>query len=183
MCNQRRWEKKSTFSDSRSEQRINTKKANNSELLKNKKAFQRRFMEAEYAVIHGRLHYFFPLTWPVTQSVSLEVSLFLSLPPALTPWISTGKASLSLDNNPNCHPCRHQNSRRDYNIIQGDNPVQSVVKKWGEVSFSNLVDEWTRWEGTANGESVGFHLGTRQLLLFLTGLCSHIKKAKRHSQL
>lgn len=73
------------FSDSRSEQHINTKKANNSELLKNKKAFQRRFKEAEYAVIHGRLHDFFPLTWPVTQSVSLEVSLFLSLPPALTP--------------------------------------------------------------------------------------------------
>lgn len=121
--------KKSMFSDSRSEQHINTKKANNSELLKNKKAFK----EAEYAVIHGRLHDFFPLTWPVTQSVSLEVSLFLSLPPALTPWISTGKASLSLDNNPNCHPCRHQNSRRDYNIIQGDNPVQSVVKKWGEL--------------------------------------------------
>lgn len=133
MCNQRRGGGKSMFSDSRSEQHINTKKANNSKLLKNKKAFQRRFKEAEYAVIHGRLHDFFPLTWPVTQSVSLEVSLFLSLPPALTPWISTGKASLSLDNNPNCHPCRHQNSRRDYNIIQGDNPVQSVVKKWGEL--------------------------------------------------
>lgn len=39
--------KKSTFSDSRSEQHINTKKANNSELLKNKKAFQRHFMKAE----------------------------------------------------------------------------------------------------------------------------------------
>lgn len=49
------------FSDSRSEQHINTKKTNNSELLKNKKAFQRRFKEAEYAVIHGRLHDFFPL--------------------------------------------------------------------------------------------------------------------------
>lgn len=102
----------------------------------------------------------------------------LSLPPALTPGISTGAASLSCDNNPKYLPCRCQKSVWDYNIVQGDNPVYTVVKKWGEVCFRNLVDGWTEWEGTARGGggSVGFHWGTKWLLLFLTGLCSHIKK-------
>lgn len=75
----------------------------------------------------------------------------LSLPPALTPGISTGAASLPGDNNPKYLPRRRQKSIWDYYIIQGDNPVYSVVKKWGEVSFRNLVDGWTEWEGTARG--------------------------------
>lgn len=46
---------------------------------------------------------------------------------------------------------RCQKSGWDYYIIQIDNPVYSVVKKWGEVCFSNFVDGWTQWEGTARG--------------------------------
>lgn len=75
----------------------------------------------------------------------------LSLPPAVTPWISTEAASLSSDNNPKYLHCTHQKRKGDYYLIQGDNPVYSVVKKWGEVSFRNLVDGLTEWEGTARG--------------------------------
>lgn len=76
----------------------------------------------------------------------------------------------------NISPAGARRSRWDDYTIQGDNPVYSVVKKWGEMSFRNLVDGWTEWEGTARGESVEFHWGMKWLLLFLTGLCSHIKK-------
>lgn len=77
------------------------------------------------------LWFFF--SYLVCQSVSVTGAVCLALPPALTPWISSGAASLSGDKNPEYLPSRCRKSRWDYNIIQGDNPVYSDVKKWGEL--------------------------------------------------
>lgn len=113
---------------------------------------------------------FFFLTWPVTcQSASLRC---VSLPPAVTPWISTGAASLSGDNNPEYLPCTGQKSSWDYHLIQGDNPVYSVVKKWAEVSSRNLVQGQDRVGGSCEGWKCRVSL----LLLFFTGSCKHIKR-------
>ena len=116
------------------------------------------------------------------HSVSVTRGVSLSLPPALAPWISTGSASLPGDNNPKCLPQQAPQIKMRLLYNPGwQSSVECCYKvRW---ALGNLVDGWTEWEGTPRGESVGFHRGTRWLLLFSAGPCSHIKKAERRSQL
>lgn len=109
---------------------------------------------------------FFPYLADESVSVEESLSRSLFLPPALTLWISTAAASLPGDNSNN-PKCSHtplpsaDTTNQDEPDISSRAPVQCtrVVKKCLEVISSNLWDGWAEWEGTAEGESVGFHWG------------------------